>query len=235
MSLLLLTRHTLPKPPLPIAYLYSNSDLFKVDTELGTFVYDRNSHVIENDVDWLIILSSVGLLEVDKAKAVVNKGYLSVVNEMLLKVRTPIHLKINEDENEKKEVGDLAESLAMQYEIERLSTAGYASLALLVQHISKVDQSAEYDILSFLGSGLQPNKNIFIEVKCTKKEELSFFWSYNEMNVAKQEAENYWIYGYTKANIVKQYAEGPITIMNPISSLSEMGYTTIPLNYYISK
>ena len=28
-NLVLLTRHTLPKPPLPMAYLYSNNDLFK--------------------------------------------------------------------------------------------------------------------------------------------------------------------------------------------------------------
>jgi len=208
---------------------------FKVDTILQTFVYDRNSNVVKGETNWLIVLSSVGLLEVDKEKAIVNRKYLGIINEMLLKIRNPIHIKISEIEDEKNEVGDLAEKLAMQYEMERLSTSGYPSLALLVQQISKIDQSAGYDILSFVGNGPQPNKNIYIEVKCTKKDEFSFYWSYNEMNIAKKEADNYWVYGYTKADIVNRYADGPIRIKDPISSLAELGYNTLPLDCYISK
>ncbi len=208
---------------------------FKVDTILRTFVYDRSSNVIKDDTNWLITLSSVGLIEVDKEKAIINRNYLGIINEMLFKIRNPIHVKISEIENDKNETGDLAERLAMRYEMERLSIAGYPSLAPLVQQISMVDQSAGYDILSFQGSGSQPSENIYIEVKCTKKEEFSFYWSYNEMNIAKKEADNYWIYGYAKADIVNECADGPVKIKNPISSLAELGYTTIPLNCYISK
>jgi len=208
---------------------------FKVDTILRTFVYDRSSNVIKDDTNWLIILSGVGLVKVDKEKAIINRNYLGIINEMLLNIRDPIHVKRSEIENDKNEVGDLAESLAMQYEMERLSIAGYPSLAPLVQQISMVDQSAGYDILSFQGSGSQPSENIYVEVKCTRKEEFSFYWSYNEMNIAKKEAANYWIYGYTKADIANECADGPIRINNPISSLAELGYNTLPLDCYISK
>lgn len=208
---------------------------FKVDSILRTFVYDRRSNVIKDATNWLILLSSVGLIKVDKEKAIINRNYLGIINEMLLKIRSPVYEKTSEIKKDKKEVGDLTESLAMKYEKERLSAAGCPSLALLVQQISLVDQSAGYDILSFQGSGSQPTENIYIEVKGTKKEEFCFFWSHNEMNIAKKQADKYWIYGYTKADITKECADGPLKIRNPISSLVGLGYSTVPLACYISK
>lgn len=208
---------------------------FKVDSILETFVYDRNSPAVKDDTNWLISLSSVGLIKVDKEKALINRKYLGIVNEMLLKISNPLHVKIGELDKEKKKVGDLSESLAMRYEMERLSIAGFSSLAPLVQQISKVNQSAGYDILSFHGTGKDPSKNVYIEIKGTKLKDFSFYWSYNEMIVAKKERGKYWVYGYTGVDLVNECAEGPIVIKDPISNLERFGYMISPLDCYISK
>ncbi|MFC2041926.1 DUF3883 domain-containing protein [Chloroflexota bacterium] len=207
---------------------------FDVDTFLGTFVYFRNK-AIKDDTRWLITLSSVGLIEVDYDKAIINPNYLGIINQLFLKIRNPIHTKILNTENEKKEVGDLAELLALQHERARLTSAGLSVLAPLVEHISTVDQSAGYDIRSFTGTEHNPDENIFIEVKGTKMAEFSFVWSFNEINVAKAKTNNYWIYGYTKVNTNNQTGDGPITIQNPISNLEALGFTTIPLDHYVTQ
>jgi len=208
---------------------------FQVDTVLETFVYDRNTLMLEDDTKWLILLSSVGLIEVDEKKAVIHHDYLEIINDFLLSIRNPIHVDIVDTENEKNRIGDLAENLAMQHEQERLSLAGYPSLALLVQQISKVDKSAGYDILSFEGTKIEPNSNIFIEVKGTRKSSFRFIWSSNEMNVANKEKDCYWIYGYTNVDIENERADGPIKIKNPVSNLAKLGYITLPLDCYVFK
>jgi hypothetical protein len=208
---------------------------FKVDVELGTFVYERKLTENKNESSWLIRLSSVGLINVDSDKAVIERKYLGLVNEMLLKIRNPMRIKLNNTENENTKVGNFSENLAIQHEKNRLSSAGFPSLAMLVEHISIVDQSAGFDILSFSGIEPQPNKHIFIEVKSTVKEDFGFYWSFNEMNVAKIEADNYWIYGYTNVDIQNKYADGPIRIQNPLINLSGLGYLTTPLDCYVSK
>lgn len=206
----------------------------KVDTMLNTFIYDRNSNALKEDIKWLIILSDVDLIDVDKEKALINKKYLGIINEKLLSIRNPIHFKISRITEDNNQVGDFTEKLAIKYEMNRLLTGGFPSLAPLVQQISTVDLSAGFDILSFQGTGPKPDENIYIEVKGTKKDNFSFFWSNNEMNLAKEKTENYLIYGYTKVDIHNKYADGPIIVKNPILNLEGLGYTIQPLDCYVS-
>lgn len=206
---------------------------FFVDTIIGTFVYYRNNPKID-DTRWLITLSSVGLIEVYDDKALINKEYISLINDLLLKIRNPIQATIDTLKNEKKEIGDLAEDLAFKYEKGRLISAGFTTLASLVEHISPIDQSAGYDIRSFSGINPNPNENIFIEVKGTRAMNLKFIWSFNEMNVAKEKKEHYWIYGYTEVNLNDKSAKGPITIQNPTLNLELLGYDSVPMAHYIT-
>jgi len=206
---------------------------FEVDTILGTFVYYRNKR-LKDDTRWLITLSSVGLVEVDTDKASIIPEYLGPINEFLLRIRNPIHDVIIASASRKKEVGDLAEILAIRHEKERLTAAGYPILASLVEHISLVDQSAGYDIRSFNGNDPNPDGNIFIEVKGTVMPDFSFIWSFNEMAVAKSKADSYWIYGFTGVNTKDDTGNGPITIQNPISNLELLGYSSTALDHYVT-
>lgn len=208
---------------------------FNVDTILQTFVYTRKPTSDRFVINWLLLLSDIGLIEVNQEKAMVNRKYLGFINEMLLHLRNPVQIKIENNCSEKKELGDFAENLALQYEKDRLITAGYSSLASLIQHVSQIDQSAGYDILSFQGNGPHPNNNIYIEVKSTKQMDFCFFWSFNEMNTAKREGDSYWVYGYTEMDITNNIASGPIKICDPIRTLPELGYTILPLDCYINK
>ena len=60
-------------------------------------------------------------------------------------------------------------------------------------------------------------------------------WSFNEMNIAREKDDSYWIYGYTEVNIKEQTGNGPITIQNPISNLGILGYNSIPMAHYVTR
>lgn len=208
---------------------------FHVDTVLETFVYDRHISESEDDTKWLMLLSDVGLVIVDQDKATIEDKYLDTVNNLLMRIRNPVSVEVFDVYDERNKIGNLAEYLALEYEKERLIQNGYPSLAVLVQQISKIDKSAGYDILSFTGAGKDPSSNILIEVKGTKESNLRFIWSYNERSVAEIEKGRYWIYGYTNVDLVARCGYGPTVIKDPCSNLIKLGYTSVPLDVYITK
>lgn len=210
---------------------------FSVDTILETFVYDRNKIESDQDMKWLMLLTDINLIEVDKDKdkAKIFPEYLGIVNDFLMKIRNPLPSYPTDINNEYSRTGALAESLALEHEKTRLINSALSYLAPLVIQVSKVDRSAGYDILSFRGTGEDPDTSIFIEVKGTRANHLRFIWSYNERKVAEKEAERYWIYGYTSIDLDSHKADGPIAIENPHSSLTELGYSMIPLDVCVSK
>jgi len=208
---------------------------FRVDTILETFVYDRNKAELDQDMKWLMLLSDIKLIEVDKDKAKILPEYLSIINDLLMKIRDPLPSNAIDNDNENNQIGALAESLAIEYEKARLINNSLPYLAPLVTQISKVDMSAGYDIRSYKGIGENPDTNIFIEVKGTRLNDLRFIWSYNERKVAEKEAERYSIYGYINVDLDSHTADGPIIIKNPLSILTELGYSMIPLDVCVSK
>ena len=60
---------------------------FRVDTVLGTFVFDRREDESPDETRWLRTLSRTGLLAVDTKCAKVNTKYLDVVNKCLRRIR----------------------------------------------------------------------------------------------------------------------------------------------------
>jgi hypothetical protein len=208
---------------------------FRVDPILETFVYVRNKNELDQDMKWLMLLTDINLIEVDKDKAKILPEHLSIVNDFLIKIRNPLPSYTIDIDNENNKIGALAESLAMEYEKARLINNALSYLAPLVVQVSKVDMSAGYDILSYRGTGEDPDTSIFIEVKGTRANDLRFIWSYNERKVAEKEEERYWIYCYINVDLDSQKADGPITIKNPLSILTELGYSMIPLDVCVSK
>ena len=71
---------------------------------------------------------------------------------------------------------------------------GHAVEAHCVRRISNVRVNAGYDIESFDGPSPPVAYDRFIEVKGAKSDKLRFFWSDNEIKVAKKLGKRYWIY-----------------------------------------
>lgn len=88
--------------------------------------------------------------------------------------------------------GEEAERAVLEFERSRLKELGDPLRSRLVVQISPHDVSAGYDIASFTDA--TPEHDRFIEVKAVKRSAPRIFWTRNEIQVARSERENYWIY-----------------------------------------
>lgn len=208
---------------------------FRVDGVIGRFVYDRGSEESARDTKWLMILSDLRFIEVNEQQAVSIPAYHGVINRCLAAARNSEAERNADADKENNEVGALAERLALAHERSRLVDNGLPDLAALVQHISKVDWSAGYDILSFGGTTQDPSSSLLIEVKGTRSNRLRFVWSANERRVAEIEKERYCIYCYTDIDLVSKHGVGPIVIWDPIHRLTQLGYTVEALDVLVQK
>jgi len=102
--------------------------------------------------------------------------------------------KINylEKEQHNKSIGNIGESLVLEYEKWSLTSIGKDKLANKVEWISKEQgDGAGFDILSKLPNG----KDKYIEVKSTKLSKWTpFFFSRNELNFSIEHESNYHLY-----------------------------------------
>ena len=125
-------------------------------------------------------------------------------------------LKLEELERilqEEKLIGEAGEEYVLKREKERLQTS---NLADSIQQVSLIDVSAGYDIASFIDSD-SSDYDHFIEVK-TYRGTPHFFWSSNEMSVAKLRRDLYWIclVDYDQINNADYQ---PIWIQNPYENI----------------
>lgn len=90
----------------------------------------------------------------------------------------------------REQIGLAGENWVVDYEKNNLSSGGYGKLAERVERISQENVSAGYDVLSFEISGGEK----YIEVKTTALSKLEFFLSSNELDIAKEFKNRYWIY-----------------------------------------
>lgn len=94
----------------------------------------------------------------------------------------------------KRKYGTMAEDFVLQREKERLVDCGRRDLSALVRKISDQNVAAGYDILSFNGNSLEDRYDRFIEVKGSVNDQLIFYISRNEVQVARKLQNKYWIY-----------------------------------------
>jgi len=93
-----------------------------------------------------------------------------------------------------KRCGILAEEFVLRMEKERLIKSGRQDLAKLVRRISDQNIAAGYDILSFDGAKSHFSPDRFIEVKGTSNNQVLFYISKNEIEMARRMQGKYWIY-----------------------------------------
>lgn len=126
--------------------------------------------------------------------------------------------------------GAKAESFALEYERRRISNH---ILRSQIKLISEIDVCAGYDLISF-----QSNQSTcydrFIEVKAISHS-CGFYWSKNEMEIAKLQREKYNLYLVNLSKIEDEDYE-PIIISNPaMTIMSSQDWLIEPESYYIRK
>ena len=139
------------------------------------------------------LLVEIGFLKPNAGRLEIEKSNSS----LLSKIRN--HVAVTEDEiiqnlEKQRRVGKIAEEFTMNYEKKRLISKGLRDMALAVQRISRIDPYAGYDILSFSGNNQSYAYDRRIEVKGTSTSVNRFYWSRNEIEVAKRYGDKYWIY-----------------------------------------
>jgi hypothetical protein len=208
---------------------------FEVDTVLKSFVLYRNRAESNEDISRMKAFARLGFLRIDRRIAVIDPMYLPIVNALLCGLRQAQLPEVATSSAERRDVGNLAEERALEYERQRLSKLEHRDLVPLVRRISLVDTSVGYDIASFRGVGRNPEKPIYIEVKGTKKAEVDFIWTWNERRVAAMAGKGYWLYVYTDVDVEKKTVRGPTRINHPMSALKARGFEMQPLDIHVFK
>jgi hypothetical protein len=110
-------------------------------------------------------------------------------------------------------IGYEAEKFVEQYEINRLAKH---PLKRKIRAISQIDVKAGYDIVSF-NSIESCEIDRFIEVKSYSKD-IGFYWTKNEIDVARIKTKNYFLYLVDRANIQKKDYM-PLIIQDPFANV----------------
>ena len=158
----------------------------------GLFVYKPTSSDNVHFADTRNFLIDLGLVEYDAN----GKQYI-FLQPVLLDELKDIEKVITVDAFEKvqkfkKELGDRAELIALQYEKNRL--AHLPKVANQIKHVSKEIVNAGFDIESFTEIGDTNVMKRFIEVKAVLKNSFRFYWSRNEIEKSIELGESYWLY-----------------------------------------
>lgn len=172
---------------------------------------------------------------IDKNQFIVNHVYQNWFKEFLSKNTSKHSRKFTLEDlkklNERKEeLGYESELFVLKYEQERLTDhMMYSSIKI----ISNDDVSAGYDIESFTNkSSIMTDR--FIEVKSYQDEE-NFYWSRNEIEVAKEKAELYYLY-LVDRNRINELNYNPMIIQNPyLNILNNDNWNKEIEKYFITK
>lgn len=128
-------------------------------------------------------------------------------------------------DREKISVGEFGEKLVYFYEKNKLLSLGKKSLARKVKIVSE-NSSLGYDIISFDENG----EEIHIEVKSTKKNvQDGFYLSANELSVANDSPDKYYIYRIYGINEKKLHAKMYIYE----APFNEEQYVLCPVSYFV--
>ena len=189
--------------------------LFVFNSQRETLVYNMAEYPppgIETD-----LFVQLGIVSKDKSFFVLNPDYLLHVSHPHNRVfGKEILEKILAEQNA---VGELGESLSLDYEKNRLSGLGLHTESDSVVQISLTDVSAGYDIKSFAGRSIALKHDLFVEVKARKRNLSSFIMSANEIRVAKKLGSRYVIHFW--AGLAHHRPVSPTMIIrNPVQELS---------------
>jgi len=180
------------------------------------------------------LLTDFGFLrphpELERKFLVSSKWKKFADQEITPKVRTLIGIEaLKEKIRRQEENGESAEKFILTFENNRLQDKEG------IQWIAPYDSGAGFDVLSFHLSN-DEEANRFIEVKSYVGRTPYFYWTRNEMKVAEQKKDDYYVYLVNRDEMNQEDYE-PIMIPNPIESIlkNDSWGRTIEKYYFIQK
>lgn len=121
-----------------------------------------------------------------------------------------------EKESRNRALGNAGEELVIEFERQKLISAGRNDLAERIEYTAQIQSNAGYDITSY---DSKTGEEKFIEVKTTTgNSKTPFFISSNEVQVSEELKEKYWIYRIYDFSFDSSKAEiGFFSINGPVS------------------
>ena len=98
---------------------------------------------------------------------------------------------------QQKELGTKAERMIYNYELNQLNNfTELKEKEVIIEYVAKRNVNAGYDIISFdkIAAKNGDYKKIYIEVKAVSDINYHFYWSKNEIEIAKLLLHNYYLY-----------------------------------------
>ena len=201
-----------------------------------TAVYEASiiEDAFTNELEFAVnLFTFIGILENDNGIVKVNKKYSQLVYELTADSKAIAEQQMEQLIMENRKLGNQAEIAIVEFEKQRLTNLGKTYQADLVKRISTTNSAAGYDIESFDGDNEDIFPNRFIEVKATTGSDIRFYWTINERNVAKTNAEKYWIYVLTDFREDTFNNVCPIKIKDPENALPSHKSLSIEVNKYL--
>lgn len=159
-----------------------------------------------------------------------SEQYESLFAELKKNTSRKMSIEALKKQLEKQELqGEIAELYVLDFEINRLGSL--AALKERIKRISVIDVSAGYDIVSFedISSG---EYDRFIEVKSYIGKP-HFYWSKNEIDVAKLYDDKYYLY-LVDAEKIDRPDYSPLIIRNPAKHVIQSdGWLMQPTSYLV--
>jgi len=177
----------------------------------------------------------VGILYEEGGIIYVDRKYSELVYQLTADSKGISEQQLEKILMENRKLGAQAENAVVEFEKKRLRKLGKHAQAELVKRISTINTSAGYDIESFNGTTDDFRPDRFIEVKATQSDEFRFYWSSNEISVAKKKKLQYWIYLMKSFKETRPFETNPIMIQHPDNTISKHSFLTMEAHTLLIK
>jgi hypothetical protein len=175
----------------------------------------------------------LGILQEENFLIKVDGKYSQLVYELTADSKAISEQQLEQLLMENRKLGAKAEIAVVEFEKQRLMKLGKSIQADLVKRISTINVAAGYDIESFDGTNDDVFPNRFIEVKATTGNDVRFYWTINEREIAKKKKKQYWIYVLTSFRETNPHQSLPITIQNPEYIIPKHDSFSIEVNKFL--
>lgn len=166
---------------------------FQIQTDKFFFTTTQSEKIKFSSIRNLLLELEFIKISPDKRSYFVNSEFSNLFIQYFSKRKvSPKTFKTQQTEKEK--IGLNAEKAIIDFEVRRLSEISFDPNE--IEHIALIDVSAGYDIKSFENHLDNNSKRIdrYIEVKAVSVEDYKFFWSRNEIEIAKIFGGKYFLY-----------------------------------------
>lgn len=209
-------------------------DMFSYNSEIKSYIF-RNERLSLSHSAIRNVLLSQGFLILERNVLPnifkIEGRYESIIAREVKEITRLFSLaQLQKKLEANTKAGEKAEQFVLEYERRRIKND---QLIKEIRIISIIDVLAGYDIVSF-SSDTSIFHDRFIEVKAITADN-SFFWSRNELEVAKLKGQEYCLYLVNLSEIQNPVYE-PFIIINPADALfNSMNWLVTPETFHIRK